>query len=71
MHPSVPTASLHPPSRPLFPQMLQVLSFKAYGGKTLGEGKTEVGGGGVGRAEPSGREGGTYIDGKRRGGSAI
>lgn len=35
--------------------------------KRLGEEKTEVGGGGMGRAEPSGKERGTYTDGKRRG----
>lgn len=70
LFPSIPTASLHPPSCPLFLWMLQVLQFKARGGKRLEEGKTEVGGGGVGQAVPSGKEGGTYSDGKRRG-SAI
>lgn len=39
MHPSIPTASLHPPSCALSLWMLQVLPFKARGGKTLGEGR--------------------------------
>lgn len=34
--------------------MLQELPFKARGGKRLGEGKTGVGGGGMGRAERAG-----------------
>ncbi len=59
MHPSIPTASLYPPSCPLFLWMLQVVPFKAYGGKTLGEGEREAGGGGVGQAESSGGDEGT------------